>query len=48
MNTVPINQRNIYIKRPEKNCETVKIIKELSKINILFKTSIFQIKYRVK
>lgn len=33
MNTAPIDQRNIYLKRSENNCETVKIIKGKAKIN---------------
>ena len=32
MNTAPMNQRNIYLKRSENNCETVKIIKGFTKI----------------
>ena len=41
MNTVTIYQRNIYIKRPENNCETVQIIKAETKIDILFINQIF-------
>ena len=37
MNTVTIYQRNIYLKRPENNCKTVKIINEFTKIYKLFK-----------
>ena len=32
MNTVNNIQRNIYLKRPENYCETVKIIKAVTKI----------------
>ncbi len=41
MNTVNNIQRNIYLKRPENYCETVKIIKAETKIDILFKNHIF-------
>ncbi len=34
-------QTNIYLKRAENYCETVKIIKDKTKIDILFKFHIF-------
>ena len=45
MNTVNNIQRNIYSKRPENYCETVKIIKAETKIDILFNNHIFLKKY---
>jgi len=41
MKTVDNIQRNIYLKRPENYCETVKIIKAVTKINSFIYKSIF-------
>ena len=46
MNTVNNVPEKHLLKRPENYCETVKIIKELSKINILFKKYIVRKKYK--
>ncbi len=41
MNTVNNIQRNIYLKRPANYCETVKIIKAVTKINSFINKSYF-------
>ena len=48
MNTVNNVPEKHLLKRPENYCETVKIINEVSKINILLKKFIFPVKYRFK
>jgi hypothetical protein len=45
MNTVNKVPTKHLVERQENYCETVKIIKDKTKINILFKNHIFQKKY---
>jgi hypothetical protein len=47
MNTVNNIQRNIYLKRPENYCETVKIIKAKTKIYIFIYNSNFYSKKKL-